>query len=124
MLNKLALINSNDDKKTITFTINREIKKKLKEILQKDKDYNLKMKSNWINEAIEILKENPNYKEMVCNAEGKNEDFVFDNFYMTFQQRCLFSEMRNEVVKSFPDIRGPQGAIIRAAILSRMLRNS
>lgn len=30
--------------------------------------------------------------------------------------------MRNEVVKEYPDIRGPQTAIIRAAILSRMMR--
>ena len=124
MQNKLALNDSNEDKKTITFTINKEIKEKLKEILIKDKNYNLKMKSNWINEAIAILRSNPDYREMVCSAEGKNDDFVFDKFYMTFQQRCLFSEMRNEVVKTFPDIRGPQGAIIRAAILSRIMRKS
>ena len=43
---------------------------------------------------------------MVCNAEGNNENFVFDKIYMTFYQRCIFSEIRNEVVKAFPDIRG------------------
>jgi uncharacterized membrane protein YvbJ len=120
--NKLNPSNNEKDKKTITFTINKEIKDKLKGILKKDKNYNQKMKSEWINEAIVNLKDNPDYKELVCNAEGKNDDFVFDKFYMTFQQRCLFSEMRHEVVKAFPDIRGPQGAIIRAAILSRILR--
>ena len=124
MQNKLTLSDNNEDKKTITFTINKEIKERLREILIGDKNYNLKMKSNWINEAIAILKNNPDYKEMVCSAEGKNDDFVFDKFYMTFQQRCFFSEMRNEVVKAFPDIRGPQGAIIRAAVLSRIMRKS
>ena len=69
-----------------------------------------------------MLKQNPDYKELVRNAEGNNEDFVFDKIYMTFKQRCAFSDMRNEVVKEFPDIRGPQAAIIRAAILSRLTR--
>lgn len=124
MHNKLTLSNNDADKKTITFTINKEIKEKLKEVLINTENYNLKKKSDWINEAIVSLKNNPDYKEMVCNAEGKNKDFVFDKFYMSFQQRCLFSEMRSEVVKAYPDIRGPQGAIIRAAILSRIMRKS
>jgi len=123
-MNKLILNNNEDDKKTITFTINKEIKKKVREALISQVKYNLKRKSDWVNEAILLLKENPDYTEMVCNAEGNNEDFVFDKIHMTFKQRCVFSEMRNEVVKAFPDIRGPQGAIIRAAILSRITRKT
>lgn len=121
-MNKLKLSNDDEDKKIITFTINKEIKSKLREVLVNSKDYNLKKKSNWVNEAILMLKNNPDYKELVCHAEGNSEDFVFDKIYMTFSQRCLFSEMRNETVKTFPDIRGPQAAIIRAAILSRLMR--
>lgn len=120
--NKLKLNNDNEDKKTITFTINKEIKEKLRITLVNSKDYNLKKKSDWVNEAILMLKDNPDYKELVCHAEGNTEDFVFDKIYMTFAQRCLFAEMRNETVKAFPDIRGPQAAIIRAAILSRLMR--
>ena len=48
--------------------------------------------------------------------------FVFDKIYMTFSQRCLFADIRNEVVKEYPDIKGPQAAVIRAAILSRLMR--
>ncbi|HCX3389990.1 TPA: hypothetical protein OZL89_001415 [Legionella pneumophila] len=121
-MNKLKLNNNEDDKKIITFTINKEIKELLREILLNSEKYNLKKKTDWVNEAIIMLKENPDYKEMVLNAEGNSENFVFDKIYMTFKQRCFFSDMRNEVVKEYPDIRGPQTAIIRAAILSRMMR--
>ena len=121
-MNKLKLNNNEDDKKIITFTINKEIKESLREILLNSEKYNLKKKTDRVNEAIIMLKENPDYKEMVLNAEGNSENFVFDKIYMTFKQRCFFSDMRNEVVKEYPDIRGPQTAIIRAAILSRMMR--
>lgn len=121
-INKLKLSNDNEDKKIITFTINKEIKTRLREVLVGSKDYNLKRKSDWVNEAIVMLRDNPDYKELARNAEGNSEDFVFDKIYMTFAQRCLFAEMRNETVKEFPDIRGPQAAIIRAAILSRLMR--
>ena len=121
-MNKLKLSDNNEDKKTITFTINKEIKDKLKETLINSEKYNLKKKSSWVNEAILMLIENADYKERVSNAEGNNKDFVFDKIYMTFDQRCLFAEMRNEVVKAFPDIRGPQASILRAAILSRLMR--
>lgn len=121
-MNKLTLSNNNEDKKIITFTINKEVKLKLKQALISNEKYNLKMKSDWVNEAILMLKKNPDYKDMVRNAEGNNKDFVFDKIYMTFSQRCVFAEMRNETVKSNPDIRGPQAAILRTAILSRLMR--
>ncbi|HHF0530471.1 hypothetical protein [Legionella waltersii] len=121
-MNKLKLNNNEDDKKIITFTINKEMKETLREILINSENYNLKKKTDWVNEAIVMLKENPDYKEMVLNAEGNSENFVFDKIYMTFKQRCFFADMRSEVVKEYPDIRGPQTAIIRAAILSRLMR--
>lgn len=123
-MNKLTLNDNNEDKKIITFTINNEVKAKLRETLVHAENYNLKMKSDWVNEAILMLKKNPDHKELVCSAEGNNKDFVFDKIYMTFAQRCLFAEMRSDVVKTHPDIRGPQAAIIRAAILSRLLRKT
>ena len=100
------------------------VKENLRNILSNSIQYNLKRKSDWINEAIVMLKDNPDYVEMVCHAEGRNNDFVFDKIYMTFYQRCYFAEMRNHVVKSQPDIKGPQGAIIRAAVLSRLMRDN
>ena len=123
-MNKLHLNNNDEDKKTMTFTINNEIKLKLTETLKNSEHYNLKKKSDWVNEAIELLKSNAEYKSLAYNAEGNSENFVFDKIYMTFQQRCAFSEMRNEIVKEYPDIKGPQGAIIRAAILSRLMRKT
>jgi hypothetical protein len=124
-MNKLAMNNDQEDKKIISFTINKEIKLKLLETLTKSHKYNLKKKSDWSNEAIEMLIQNPYYKEMVVsNAEGNNEKFVFDKIHMTFKQRCLFAEIRNEVVKAYPDIKGPQTSIIRAAILSRLTRKT
>ena len=121
-MNKLKLNNNEDDKKIITFTLNKEMKETLRETLINSENYNLKKKTDWVNEAIVMLKENPDYKEMVLNAEGNSENFVFDKIYMTFKQRCFFADMRSEVVKEYPDIRGPQTAIIRAAILSRLMR--
>lgn len=123
-MNKLKLSDDNEDKKIITFTVNKVIKERLRETLLHSEKYNLKKKSDWVNEAIIMLNGNPDYKEMVRNAEGNNEDFVFDKIYMTFDQRCRFAEIRNEVVKAFPDIRGPQAAVIRAAILSRLMRKT
>ena len=123
-MNKLKLNNNEDDKKIITFTINIEMKDTLRETLIHSEKYNLKKKTDWVNEAIIMLKENPDYKEMVLNAEGNSENFVFDKIYMTFNQRCFFAEMRSAVVKEYPDIRGPQTAIIRAAILSRLMRKN
>ncbi len=122
-MNKLKLNNNEEDKKIITFTLNKEMKEKLREVLVQSEKYNLKKKTDWVNEAIVILKESSDYKERVLNAEGNSENFVFDKIYMTFKQRCFFADMRNEVVKAHPDIRGPQAAIIRAAILSRLMRN-
>ncbi len=121
-MNKLILSNNQEDKKIITFTINKQLKDTLRETLIQTEKYNLKKKSDWVNEAVVFLKQNPEYKEQICNAEGHNKDFVFDKIYMTFKQRCLFSEIRCEVVKAYPDLRGPQSAIIRAAILSRLMR--
>ena len=123
-MNRLKLSNNNEDKKIITFTVSEVIKKRLRKTLINSENHNLKKKSDWINEAILLLKDNPDYKEMVRNAEGNNENFVFDKIYMTFDQRCIFAEIRNEVVKTFPDIRGPQAAVIRAAILSRLTRKT
>lgn len=121
-MNKLVLCEKKDDKRVIAFMVNRELRNQLKEILIHSDQYSLKMKSDWINEAILMLQKNPDYKEMVLNAEGSNKNFVLDKVKMTFSQRCLFSKIRNEVVISYPDIRGPQGAIIRAAILGRIVR--
>ena len=121
-MNKLKLSNNEQDKKIITFTINKEMKEQLREILATSDKYNLKMKTDWVNEAISLLKENIDYKEIVRNAEGSGENFVFDKIYMSFEQRCFFSDMRNDVVKEYPDIRGPQAAIIRAAIMNRLMR--
>jgi hypothetical protein len=121
-LNSLKLSNDAKDKKIITFTLNKEMQESLKEVLTQSEHYNLKKKTEWINEAIVMLRQNPDFKEVVRNAEGNSGDFVFDKVYMTFEQRCFFSDMRNEVVKEFPDIQGPQAAIIRAAILSRLMR--
>lgn len=121
-MNKLKLSNNEQDKKIITFTINKEMKEQLREILVTSDKYNLKMKTDWVNEAISLLKENIDYKEIVRNAEGSGENFVFDKIYMSFEQRCFFSDMRNDVVKEYPDIRGPQAAIIRAAIMNRLMR--
>lgn len=123
-MNRLILNNNADDKKIITFTINKEIKEKLKNTLLGSENYHLKKKSEWVNEAIAMLKENADFRAKVCNAEGNNENFVFDKIYMTFKQRCFFAEMRSEVVTQHPDIKGPQAAIIRAAILSRLLRKA
>ena len=106
MMNKLKLNNNAEDKKIITFTINKEQKEALQEILVKSVKYNLKKKTDWINEAIVMLRENPDFKEIVLNAEGNSENFVFDKIYMTFKQRCFFADMRNEIVKQYPDIRG------------------
>ena len=121
-MNKLKLNNNEEDKKIITFTLNKEMRQTLREVLVKSEKYNLKKKTDWVNEAIVMLKENPDYKERVLNAEGNGENFVFDKIYMTFKQRCFFADMRNEVVKEYPAIRGPQAAIIRAAILSRLMK--
>jgi hypothetical protein len=123
-MNKLTLNNKDEDKKIITFTIHKEIKQKLRNVLAESKSYNLKKKSNWVNEAIAMLRENPDYTEIVRNAEGNTEEFVFDKIYMSFDQRRLFAEIRNEVVKVYPDITGPQAAVIRAAILSRLMRKN
>ena len=121
-MNKLVMHDNKSDKRVITFTINKELREQIKEILIQSDKYSLKMKSDWINEAILMLKENPDFKEIVLNAEGSNKDFVLDKVNMTFSQRCLFSSIRTEVVVANPDIRGPQAAIIRAAILSRLVR--
>lgn len=121
-LNSLKLSNDAKDKKIITFTLNKEMQESLRGVLIQSEHYNLKKKSDWINEAIFMLRENPDFKGIVRNAEGNSGDFVFDKIYMTFDQRCFFSDMRNDVVKEFPDIQGPQAAIIRAAIMSRLMR--
>ena len=121
-LNSLKLSNDAKDKKIITFTLNKEMQESLREMLIQSEHYNLKKKSDWINEAIVMLRNNPDFKGIVRNAEGNSGDFVFDKIYMPFEQRCFFSDMRNDVVKEFPDIQGPQAAIIRAAIMSRLMR--
>lgn len=122
-MNQLTLSNNDEDKKIITFTINKAVKEKLRHELINSKTYNLKKKSDWVNEAIEMLKSNPRYEDFVYNAERGHEAFVFDKILMSFKQRCFFADVRNEVVRSYPDIRGPQAAVIRAAILSRLTRN-
>lgn len=121
-MNKLNLVNSPDNKKHITFTISKDILNELKQVLINSVDYNLKKKSIWINEAITMLSKNPDYKELVYNADPSANNFVMDKINMTFQQRCFFAQVRNEVVKTFPDIEAPQSAIIRAAIFSRLFR--
>ena len=111
------------DKRVITFFIDKKIKEDLNKLLIESNKYNLKKKSDWINEAIMMLKDTGNYKEIVYRAEvNENLDNVRDKIKMTFDQRKNFSEIRNEVVKAYPDIKGPHGAIIRAAISNRLIR--
>ena len=119
-MNKLSLVNNTDDNKHITFTISKGILSELKQILVSSENYNLKKKSIWINEAIMMLSQDPNYKEIIYNADQSTDDFVMDKINMTFQQRCSFALIRREVVKAYPDIEAPQSAIIRAAIFSRL----
>ena len=69
-MNKLTTKNISDDKKIITFTINKELKDMLREVLVQSENYNLKKKSDWVNEAILMLKENSEYTEVVRMAEG------------------------------------------------------
>ena len=45
-MNKLKLNNNEDDKKIITFTINKEMKETLREILINSENYNLKKKTD------------------------------------------------------------------------------
>lgn len=123
-MNKLTVKNIGEDKKIMTFTISKDLKDMLREALVQSEKYNLKKKSDWVNEAILMLKENPEYTEVVRMAEGAPENFSFDKIYMSFSQRCNFAEIRKAVVQAYPDIKGPQAAIIRAAILSRLMRKT
>ena len=117
----LILSDKNTDKKIITFTISKHIKQQLKNILLLSIKYNLRKKSQWVNESIIMLVAMPSYQDMIISAEGVNQDFVHDKVYMTFQERCEFAKIRNEVVRKSPEIRGPQASIIRAAILNRIM---
>lgn len=121
-MNKLAQFDNTNEKRTITFTIHADLRKQVKRALLESEKYSLKKKSEWINEAIVMLKENPDYIEVVLHADERHENSVLDKVNMTFSERCLFSEIRTEVVRTYPDIRGPQAAIIRASILSRLTR--
>lgn len=121
-MNRLNLTSDLDSKKHITFTVSKSILNELKQVLIDSADYNLKKKSVWINEAIETLSKDPNYKDLIYNADPSSNDFVMDKINMTFQQRCSFAQIRNDVVKAFPDMEAPQSAIIRAAIFSRLFR--
>jgi hypothetical protein len=120
MNNRLTQENEVDDKKTITFTIHKDLKARLRETLISSEKYNQRRKSDWVNEAIDMFTEVPDYTDIVMYADESNSDFVFDKIYMTFNQRCNFSHIRAEVVRSQPNIRGPQAAIIRSAILIRL----
>lgn len=114
---------SDSNKKVITFTMSRNLQNKLHEALIKSTKYNLKKKSEWVYEAIEMLIENPDYKDFVFNSQGAGNDYVHDRVRLNFDQRCIFSDIRNEVVREYPHIRGPQGSLLRAAILSRLTRD-
>mgnify|MGYP006425638549 CR=1 FL=1 len=121
-MNRLGAMSGTEDKKHITFTISRNVIKELREVLINAEDYNLKKKSVWVNEAIAMLKKNPSYKDIIYNVEPNTGNFIMDKINMTFSERCLFAEIRNDVVKAYPDIEAPQSSIIRAAIFSRLFR--
>ena len=122
-MKSFCLKDSDKDVKRVAFTIDKEVRDKLKKTLMYSEHYNLKQKSIWIIEAIDMLTVDNDYLNMVYRAEGVSESSVVDKIYMSFDQRCSFANIRNEVVKKYPDIRGPQASIIRAAIMHRLIQS-
>lgn len=129
--NRLAMqSDKKDKKKDIRFTIDKIMKEEMSESIDKSERYNKREKSKWIHDAIVILTKNPSYKGIILNAYwskdregGRKEVVVHDKVCWTFEQRCHFSDVRNSVVREYPDIRTPQTWIIRAAISYRLSRN-
>lgn len=128
--NKLAIKSVKQDKKEIRFTITRSMKDEMTKAINKSDIYNKREKSKWIYDALVLLIKNPSFKEIVLNVYwsrdnegGVKEDMVHDKVNLSFEERCVFSGVRNDVVRCYPEIRGPQASIIRAAISYRLSRN-
>lgn len=109
------------DKVKITFVLPFVLQKELKERVIQD-SYDMKGKSRWVSEAIEILISINEFPDLVkINDEMKGFEKLESVVISKELKRLLDSAIIN-VRKKYPAIEGVQSRIIRTAIMQRLLR--
>lgn len=110
-------------KHRITIRINNDTKTKMQEAIEND-GYGKRKKAKWISESIESLLDNANYIELVeIDDSFANENCNYpEGIYISEKLRLLLDKALYECRKTLPHKSVTQSAIIRTAIMQRLLR--
>lgn len=111
-----------ETKAKITFVLPDVLQKECREKIVKD-GYDMRGKSRWISEAIELLLAMNNYPELV-NLSNQMKGFEkVESVVMTKDLKKFLDKAVIEIRKSYPSMEGVQSGIVRTAIMQRILRS-
>ncbi len=109
-------------KAKITFVLPDVLQKECREKIMKD-GYDMRGKSRWISEAIELLLAMKNYPELV-NLSNQMKGFEkVESVVMTKDLKKLLDNAVIEIRKPYPSMEGVQSGIVRTAIMQRILQS-
>jgi hypothetical protein len=109
-------------KAKITFVLPDILQQECREKIVKD-GYDMRGKSRWIIEAIELLLSMGNYPELV-NLSNQMKGFgKVESVVMTKDMKKFLDNAVIDIRKTYPAMEGVQSAIVRTAIVQRILRS-
>jgi hypothetical protein len=110
-------------KKTkITFAIPEILQKELR-LKVTEEGYGFRGKSKWVTEAIDHLLSLDNYPMLVQYSEEMNGFDKMDTIVITLEARERMNNALLQIRKQYPALEGVQSAIVRTAIMQRLLRS-
>lgn len=108
-------------KYTATFRIQEDYRKAMKDVVEKT--YGKRGKSKWICEAITVLLKKDDFLELVqLDITPTNLCDYPEQFTVPQEMRNLLDKKIIESRRQCPQLEGVQSAIIRTAVIQRLLR--
>ena len=109
-------------KAKITFVLPDVLQKECREQIVKD-GYDMRGKSRWITEAIELLLGMRNYPELVYLSNQMKGFEKVESVVMTKDLKKFLDNSVIEIRKMYPAMEGVLSGIVRTAIMQRILRS-
>lgn len=109
-------------KAKITLVIPDSLQKEFREQVIRD-DYDMRGKSRWIAEGIEQLLTMNNYPELVFLSNAMKGFEKVESVVITKSLKKYVDNAVIEIRKLYPAMEGVQSAIVRTAIVQRLLRS-
>jgi len=109
-------------KTKITFVVPAALQVELRERIPRD-GYGLRGKSKWVSEAIEALLLLKNFTQLVQYSEEMHGFEKVETVVISAELKKSVDQAILDVRKDYPASEGVQSAIVRTAIMQRLLRS-